>query len=77
MSSRRGYSSASMNTNELIWNAQISQSFLKGRAATISLQFYDILHNQSNVSRTLTATMREPMRMMGAPMGPPPGGGHF
>lgn len=58
MSSRRGYSSASMNTNELIWNAQISQSFLKNRAATISLQFYDILHNQSNVSRTLTATMR-------------------
>ncbi len=58
MSSRRGYSSASMNTDELIWNAQISQSFLKGKKATISLQFYDILHNQSNVSRTLSATMR-------------------
>ena len=58
MSSRRGYSSSSMNTNELLWNAQISQSFLKGRPATISLQFYDILHKQSNVSRTLTATMR-------------------
>lgn len=58
MTSRRGYSDASMNTNELIWNAQIAQSFLKGKAATISIQFYDILHQQSNVSRSLTATQR-------------------
>ena len=58
MSSRRGYASSSMNTDELIWNAQLSQSFLKNRAATISLQFYDILQQQSNVSRTLSATMR-------------------
>ena len=55
MQSRRGYTDASMNTNELIWNAQIAQSFLKGNALTISLQLYDILHEQSNVSRTLTA----------------------
>ncbi len=59
MSSRRGYSDRSMNTNELLWNAQISQSFLKGRAATLSVQFYDILHQQSNVSRSLTAAMRQ------------------
>lgn len=58
MSSRRGYSDASMNTNELLWNAQVSQSFLKNRAATISLQFYDILHQQSSVSRTINAQMR-------------------
>lgn len=58
MSSRRGYADASMNTNEFVWNAQISQSFLKGNAATISLQFYDILHQQSNVSRTINAQMR-------------------
>lgn len=57
MNSRRGYADASMNTNELIWNAQIAQSFLKKRA-TISLQFYDILREQSNVSRTINATMR-------------------
>ena len=31
MSSRRGYSDAAANTNELIWNAQIAQSFLKGK----------------------------------------------
>lgn len=58
MNSRRGYADNSMNTNELIWNAQLSQSFLKGRAATISIQFYDILHEQSNVSRTINAMMR-------------------
>ena len=57
-SSRRGYSSASMNTDELIWNAQIAQNFLKGNAATISFQVFDILRNQSNVSRSITASMR-------------------
>ncbi len=58
MNSRRGYTDNSMNTNELIWNAQISQSFLKDRSATLSLQFYDILHQQSNVSRVINAQMR-------------------
>lgn len=52
--SRRGYTDASMNRNELIWNAQLSQTFLKG-AATISLELYDILKQQSNISRSLTA----------------------
>ena len=56
--SRRGYNDESMNNNELIWNAQISHSFLKGNALTISLQFYDILHQQSNFSRTINAMMR-------------------
>ena len=58
MSSRRGYSSASMNTNELIWNAQISYRFLKNRQATLSLQAFDILHNRSNISRTISAYSR-------------------
>ncbi len=57
--SRRGYEDAGMNTNELIWNAQIAQNFLKGNAATISVQFYDILRNQSNISRTISAAMRQ------------------
>ena len=56
--SRRGYSDNSMNTNELIWNAQLAQSFLRGRALTVSLQFYDILANQSNFSRTVSAMSR-------------------
>ena len=60
--SRRGYSDASMNTNELIWNAQLSQSFLKNNALTVSLQFYDILHQQSNFSRTINAMQRSDTR---------------
>lgn len=56
--SRRGYNDSSMNTNELIWSAQISQSFLKGSPVTVSLQFYDILHNQSNFSRIINSMQR-------------------
>ncbi len=62
MSSRRGYSSAEMNTNELIWNAQISYRFLQGRRATVSLQAFDLLRNRSNISRTINATMRSDSR---------------
>lgn len=58
MSSRRGYSVSSMNTNELLWNAQLSQSFLKKKNLTLSVQFYDILQQQSNISRVLNAQMR-------------------
>ena len=58
MSSRRGYSDASANTNELIWNAQISQSFLKGKPLSVRLEFYDILGNQSNFSRSISAMSR-------------------
>ena len=58
MQSRRGYNDASMNTNELIWNAQLSQGFLKGKPLTISLQLYDILHQQSTFSRAISAMGR-------------------
>ena len=58
MQSRRGYNDAAMNTNELIWNAQISQSFLRNKSLTVSLQLYDILRQQSTVSRQLTAMQR-------------------
>ena len=56
--SRRGYNDNSMNTNELVWNAQISQSFLKGNALTVSLQFYDMLHQMSTYSRSVNAMQR-------------------
>lgn len=55
---RRGYNDSSMNTNELVWNAQLSHSFLKGKALTVSLQYYDILQRQSNFSRTINAMQR-------------------
>jgi hypothetical protein len=56
--SRRGYNDNSMNTNELVWNAQLSQGFLTGKPLTVSVQFYDILHQQSNFSRVLDAMQR-------------------
>jgi hypothetical protein len=58
MNSRRGYNDAAMNTNELIWNAQMAQSFLRGNALTLSLQFYDILKEQSTFSRSISAMQR-------------------
>ena len=62
MSSRRGYSQSAMNTNELLWNAQVSHSFLKGRALTIMLQINDILGQQTNISRDISALMRTDSR---------------
>ena len=58
MSSRRGYASASMNTNELIWNAQISYRFLYRKMATISIEARDILNRRSNISRNISAESR-------------------
>ena len=57
MNSRRGYD-AGMNTDELIWNASLSFSFLKGNKASLSLAAYDLLHQRSTVNRSMTATSR-------------------
>lgn len=54
---RRGYSDDSMNRTEWIWNAQLAQSFLKG-SLSVNLEFNDILRQQSNISRSLTALQR-------------------
>ena len=52
---KRGYSDQTLNTNELIWNAQLSHGFLRGKRLTVMLQWYDILHRQTNFSRTVNA----------------------
>ena len=57
MNSRRGYDEG-MNTNELIWNASLSFSFLKGNKASLQLAAYDILHQRSTVNRSMSATSR-------------------
>ena len=57
-SSRRGYSDASMNSDEFVWNAQFSQGFLKGKPLTVMLQFYDLLHQQSTFSRAISSVSR-------------------
>lgn len=52
---KRGYTDATANNSELIWNAQLSQSFWK-RALTLSLQVYDILGQQKSFSYNVMAT---------------------
>ena len=56
--SRRGYNDPSMNTNELIWNGQISKSFLKSKTLIVALNFYDLLQQQSNFERWINANTR-------------------
>lgn len=61
MYSRRGYSSPSMNTDDLVWNAQLSRSFLKGRL-TAKLQAFDMLHRLTNVRYAINAQGRTETR---------------
>ena len=56
--SRRGYAEAIMNTNQWIWNAQASYSFLKRRQAILTLRWNDILGQRDMVSRNISATAR-------------------
>lgn len=62
--SRRGYVDKNMNRDELVWNAQIAQPLFKG-AASLSFEMYDILHKQSNITRSFTATGRSVYRYNG------------
>lgn len=48
MHSRRGYSDARLNTNDLVWNARLSKSILRGNLI-FALDGFDILGNLSNV----------------------------
>ena len=56
--SRRGYNDESMNTNEFLWNGQISKPFLKNKSLIVALNFYDLLGQQSNYERWVNATGR-------------------
>ena len=60
--SRRGYNDSSMNTNELIWNGQVSKTFLKNKSLVVALNFYDLLRKQSNYERWINATGRSDTR---------------
>ena len=60
--SRRGYNDPSSNTNELIWNGQISKTFLKSKTLIVALNFYDLLAQQSNYERWVNATSRSDTR---------------
>lgn len=46
-----------LNNNEVLWNAQISKNFLKNNSGTIRFKIYDILKQQSSLSRSISETM--------------------
>ena len=60
--SRRGYNDPSSNTNELIWNGQLSKTFLKSKSLIVALNFYDLLGQQSNYERWVNASGRSDTR---------------
>ena len=60
--SRRGYNDPSSNTNELIWNGQVSKTFLRSKTLIVALNFYDLLGQQSNYERWVNANGRSDTR---------------
>lgn len=58
MSGRRGYGDASMNSDDLVWNAALARSFLKNDRLTVTLQGFDLLHNLSNVTYVINGQGR-------------------
>lgn len=57
MFSRRGYETSMMNTDELVWNAQLTRSFCKG-ALTAKVLAYDLLQNLSSKRYDINAQGR-------------------
>lgn len=49
-----GYSNG-YDQNYWMWNAQIAYQFLAGKSATIALKVYDLLQQNQNVQRSVTA----------------------
>ena len=55
--SRRGYTDTQLNTNHFIWNLRLERSILHGNL-TFALDGFDLLHELSNVTRTVNAQGR-------------------
>jgi len=55
--SRRGYEDASMNDNNLVWNARLTRPVLNGRLV-LKLDAFDILHQLKKVDRVINAQGR-------------------
>ena len=55
---RRGYADDIMNHDQWLWNATISQSFLKDNALTLQLEAVDILGQRTSESSAITPTFR-------------------
>ena len=48
-----------MNENELIWNARVSKKIFKNKQGLLTFEIFDILKQQSNIRRSLSASMRQ------------------
>jgi len=57
MFSRRGYNMSEMNTDDLVWNAQISRSFFGGKLIA-KIRAFDILRRVSNKKFSIDAQSR-------------------
>lgn len=53
-SSSSGYS-AGFNSNQWLWNAQLSYSFLSDKSLTLSARAYDLLAQKKNITRSVSA----------------------
>jgi hypothetical protein len=54
-STNSGYASG-YDQKEVLWNAALSKTFLKGNQGTLRLKIYDILQDRSNISYSANAT---------------------
>lgn len=54
MYSRRGMSDKSLNTDNLVWNASISRSFINGKM-TCRLEGFDILHQLTQIQYNVSS----------------------
>lgn len=57
MYTRRGYEGSSMNTDDLVWNARLTFTMLKGKLVWM-LDGFDILNQLNNVTRVVNAQGR-------------------
>lgn len=57
MYSRRGYTTSSANTNDLVWNARLAKSFPKC-GLTIAVDGFDMLNQLSNTYQTINSQGR-------------------
>jgi hypothetical protein len=58
----QGLSNSSYNQNRVLWNMSIGKKFLKKQAADLRLTIYDLLRQNSNISRSVSGTNTEDTR---------------
>lgn len=54
---RRGFTDSRLNTTDLVWNARLTKSILKG-SVVLAVDAYDLLHQLSNINYMVNAQAR-------------------